>query len=671
MSKNIKGISVLNPVDVEREYYLKTVDYAIEHGFDHIQLIGPIHDYVRGNIDGMIFYEKYSRFNDEKDAEYVRMCLDVVNEACAKAKAHGIENYMWHHELYLPGEFMQAYPEVVNAYGDVEVSHPLVQDFLEEKIADFFAAYPSMDGIILTLHETSVPLLKLQNQKLGKIERVKHVTKILFDACQKRGKTLIVRPFASLEEDYEMMTAAYEEISTDLIIMDKWTQFDWSLAMPSNPFFNKIKKNPLCVEADIFGEYFGKGRLPLMLAKHIADKFDYCKDFNTVGYVARIDRNGQHPFGDVNAVNLDIYNAHLDGRDAVQAAQSFFAKKYPDAAKEVMALMEPTEQIVTDIFYINRFLFSQLSIFPDINHSKNHFYFEMMREDYKIASDEWFIPKPWARPALADILSVMQGAETKAAALFETLETLETKIEATEYKKLWVKFLNLKYVTAVWHKLAQSYMQYVRCFEVPAPEEEARFEATLSEMVALAEEGSAKLGTQFYCRIQYNGIADEPGGLAQRLANEMRESYAIEKRTRLALEAENNTDYIVCGGALEGHLLQKEVNFSDVRVHNGKLCRLPGNGKGKKWSAINAHGWFSYELTVVPGKENKILLAMESPEGIVSCRVQIGDDAHEIYCEKAGEQVFEFTCVPESDSVRIRIDRNSPYVPYVYSIRVR
>ena len=58
MRKIIKGISTLNPVDVEKEYLDLTVDYAISHGFDHYQLIGPIHDAVRGNIDGMTFSDK-------------------------------------------------------------------------------------------------------------------------------------------------------------------------------------------------------------------------------------------------------------------------------------------------------------------------------------------------------------------------------------------------------------------------------------------------------------------------------------------------------------------------------------------------------------------------------------------------------------------------------------
>ena len=76
----IKGISVLNPVDIEREYLNFTVDYAIKNGYDHFQFIGPIHNGVKGNIDGMTFSRKYSEFNGERDAKYVEYCMNVVNE---------------------------------------------------------------------------------------------------------------------------------------------------------------------------------------------------------------------------------------------------------------------------------------------------------------------------------------------------------------------------------------------------------------------------------------------------------------------------------------------------------------------------------------------------------------------------------------------------------------
>ena len=43
-------------------------DYAIANDYNHIQLNGPIHNLQRSNLDGMMFYRKYSQFNDEKDA---------------------------------------------------------------------------------------------------------------------------------------------------------------------------------------------------------------------------------------------------------------------------------------------------------------------------------------------------------------------------------------------------------------------------------------------------------------------------------------------------------------------------------------------------------------------------------------------------------------------------
>jgi len=301
---------------------------------------------VKGNCDGMTPYRKYSQFNEEKDMAYVEYSLDAVNAACEKASAAGIKTYYWHHELELPNNFREVYPETLNDLGDIEVTHPIIKDFLENKIIDFFYSYPKMDGIILTLHETKYPLLKLKNQKLGKTDRVKYVTQILHDTCKALGKELIVRTFASIEEDYQMMLDAYEQISTEMMVMDKWTQFDWSLTMPHNQFFHKIKNNPMFVEADIFGEFFGKGHLPLMLKDHMAKKFEYCEGFAPKGYCARIDRSNQIPFGSVNEVNNYILRAHYQGEDVDAVIDAFMEEKYPGAGADVKALMEKTEDIL-------------------------------------------------------------------------------------------------------------------------------------------------------------------------------------------------------------------------------------------------------------------------------------------------------------------------------------
>lgn len=667
----IKGISVCNPVDVEKDYLLFTVDYAGKMGFDHMQVIGPIHNGVRGNIDGMTPYRKYSQFNSTKDLEYVAQSMDAVNAACKKASEYGIRTYQWHHELDLPTGFKEEYPEIVNSFGDIEVTHPVVKDFLENKIIDFFYTYPDMDGIILTLHETKVPLLKLKEQKLGKVERVKYVTGILYDTCKALGKELIVRPFASIEEDYAMMAKAYAEISTDLLIMDKWTQFDWSLTLPHNAFYSKIKNNPLFVEADIFGEFFGKGRLPLMLKEHIAEKFDYCEGYSPAGYVARIDRNGEIPFGDVNEVNINILHACLNQENAEKSIDAFFYEKYPDAAMEVKAIMDPTEEILRKTIYVNGYYFTELSRFPTLNHCKNHFYFEMMREKCEIASNEWFIPKNWDRGPLKELLTEKENAVAGAAVLYERLIQLKDRIEVKEYEKLLVKFANLKLVTQIWRMLVLVFMDYVKYFETREEAYEEALEKDIDILLELKRQGVELLGNRFYCMQGDDGLIFDYIGA---FAKELRESFALEKEAFQKLCNEtDNIDFIVCGGAMEGHKLQKEVNFSDTLVRNGALCRIPGNRKGMEWSSINAHGWFSYELYIDPQKENLIQISMGSVDEKLEVKLTIGKKEVVIREQVNGKKeiAVPYTSEDGSDTVRIRFDKISGHTPCVYTIMVK
>ena len=581
-TSQIKGINVCNPVEVEKDYLLYTVEYAHKYGYNHIQINGPIHNHVIGNIDGMTPYRKYGGFDTVKNSEYIEQSLDAINTSCELAEEYGIKMYVWHHELEIPTDFTKVFPEILNEYGDVEVSHPIVRDFLENKIADFFYYYPKVSGIVLTLHETKVPLLKLKNQKLGKIERVKYVTNILYECCQKHGKELIVRPFASIDEDYEMMTKAYEEISTDLPIMDKWTQFDWSLTLPHNRFFNKIKNNPLLVETDIFGEYFGKGRLPLMLKKHLKEKFQYCNKFLPIGYVNRIDRAGKNPFGDVNEVNVMITTAYLNGKDPDVAATEFFKEKYPLCYKEIEKIMEKTEDVQIVTFYLNGYYFTELSIFPSLNHSKNHFFFEQMREDCRIASNEWFIPKDWKKADIASYIEEKQRAKDEANSLLKELEALQCKMNDEDYKALWLKFKNLQLVAKAWYELTMCFFNYVRYFETKDASFECSLHKSLDELMRVRNEGSETLGNEFYCV-----VGDLAGGAGSgvkdyidEFVQDIKTSFETEKKIEEDLLKKNLTDFVICGGAMEGHALMKEVNFSDTILKDGTMFRIPGNRKG-------------------------------------------------------------------------------------------
>ncbi len=672
LKEKVKGISIVNPDEVERNYLLFCYDYAIKNGFNHIQITGPIHDDVKGNIDGMTFNRKYSEFNGEKDADYINMCYEVVNEALEKASAHGIKSFMWHHELILPSDLGKHYPEILNENGDIEVTHPIIKDYLENKIADFFAAYPKMDGIVLTLHETKIPLLKLKNQKLNPIARVKYVTEILFNACNALGKEMIVRPFASLAEDQTMMLKAFAEISKDLMVMDKWTKFDWSLSLPDNDFFEEITENPFLVETDIFGEYFGKGALPIMFKEHIEQKYRHCEQYPNSGYVSRIDRDYQNPFGSVNEVNLVVMHAITNGLNIEEAVDRFFEEKYGEAGKDVRAIMEKTEENQKKIFYMQGYYFTQGSYFPELNHSKNHFYFEIMKDDYAIASDEWFIPVGWERNSIEGLLTEKDEAVAEAIQMLKEIEALKGKMPNEEYDKIWIKFKNLDYVAKIWRELCYAFYNYTKYFE----RGDNKYEAALLENLRIIDEfnadGRNTLGTAFY---NYNGAGGEifrTSSINADFCACLKADFEAEKVAITQMQKETDlTDYVICGSCCEGHKLKKEVNFSDTLLLDGSFCRVCGNNRGAEWSAINSHGWFSYELKVKPNAENKIIFNLGSATENLSVVINIDGEIYKLQEKIAGRKDYEFSYNAKTDNVRVRIDRVDRNTPFVFSIKVK
>lgn len=671
--KKVRGINILNPVEVDRDYYLMAIDYAIANDYNHIQLNGPIHNLQRSNLDGMMFYRKYSRFNDEKDAEYVRHCMAVVNECLEKSHAAGIKTYMWHHELEIPNGFNAAFPEILNEYGDVEVSHPIIKDFLENKIMDFFAAYPLMDGFVLTYFETKVPLLRLKKQKLTTDEIMTYVTKILYDTCKKLGKEVIVRTDATVEEDYQVLLDAYERVATeDLMIMDKWTQYDWSLSLPANYFIRNIKKNPMIVETDLFGEYFGKGRLPLMLKGHIQKRFAFCEQYEPAGYCSRIDRGGFSAFGTVNEVNLHIMKAVLNGYDLEETISKFFCENYGSAGAAVQSIMEKTEGVVRRMLFANGYYYSELSWFPALNHCKNHFYFELMRENYAIASNEWFVPVKYERGAVQNIFDDLSFARAEAVAAMSEIEMLEDQLPAEQYEQLYIDFKNLELAACCWEELAKVFFHYVRYFDEKDDSHKEAFYAALMALERLDNEGKTLLDSVFYCNFQDVHAQRQHGNNILDFIREVRASFNYEETKRREQELLVLTDYILCGSGCEGHAVQKEVNFSDTLLIDGELIRMPGNRAGMEWSTITAHGWFSYEIALKKNAVNTISIVTGSTTDILKMKVTIGKREYVIDQACCGKCTVELSYLadPEENSARIMIEKISANMPLVYEIKV-
>ncbi len=679
MNKRIKGISFLNPVNIEADYLMKCADYAIEHGVTHFELIGPTHSPVRGNCDGMMFYRKYSQFNSDKDADYVNFCIKVVNEALDKVAAHGIKSYYWHHELEVPVGFDEVYPEIHNADGDVEVTHPLIKDFLENKIEDFFFTYPNMSGIVLTLHETRIPLLKLKNQKLDKVERVKYVTEILYETCKRLGKELIVRPFASIAKDYDDLMDAYERISADLLVCDKWTKYDWSLFRPSNPFFERIK-NPLVVETDIFGEYFGKGFLPLMLKKHITEKVEYCDSYKVRGYVSRIDRGGFIPFGTPNEVNLEIMDAAVDGRDVDEAITAFFNREYGEYGPIVKEAMTDTEELQVMAMHAEGKVLHWLSLFPPLFTLKGAY--RIFRTDFKLTDEQLAEGFKFFRPEV--VLRDKDEAIAKITEKLALIKTLEGKLDPDKYYSLYMRFTNFYYVAKIFKELCVAYIGMAKYFEFEDESALPEIYAAIDRMTELDKAGYKELGKDWYCEVlslkpgnaflTYSIKVDYSERTSQvyHLKSMLGRAIEMEVEARRMLKEGNPVDFIVAGGCNEGHNRQSEPNFSGALTLEDGNCRTAGSERGAFWSVLKAHGWFSYDMKVRPNQENTVVIRGKGHTGTFSIDITIDGvmTRHSVTGDGILEVSRTFTPLKDATEVTVRVDRNSDSLPFVYTLKM-
>jgi len=678
MTELIKGISFLNPVNIDEDYLKKCADYAISHNAKHFEIIGPTHCPIKGNIDGMILYRKYAQFNDCKDTEYIRYCEKVVNEVLDMVSAYGIKSYYWHHELEVPINFGDVYPEIHNADGDVEVTHPRLKDFLVNKIEDFFYTYPKMSGIVLTLHETRIPLLKLKNQKLGKVERVKYVTEILYETCNRLGKELIVRPFASIAQDYDDLMDAYEQISTELKVCDKWTKYDWSLTRPHNPFLTRIK-NPLLIETDIFGEYFGKGFLPLMLKNHIIEKVKYCNSLGIKGYVSRIDREGHIAFGTPNEVNLEIMDAAVDGADIDAAIDGFFKNEYGQYADIVKEAMSGTEELQVKILYAQGYEISFLSIFPPLFMIKG--LYKLFRDDYVLSEQQ--IEEGFEKVKYDVAIKEKQEAIAETEKKLELIKSLEGKLDDEKYYNLYMRFRNLEIAAKIFAHLVTLCYGLARYFEHNDEDALKKVYESIEIMRALDKEGFDELGKDFYFEVLSfekgspfikfglgSDNTDPRDGHVYLLDKVLKKAIDMEVVTNRELLARNATDFIIAGGFSEEHNPKCEGQFSiGLTMHDGS-CRTAGSPRGSEWSVVKTYGWFTYEMKVKPGVENVLTVTGKGEDGTFSIDIEINGEMKRY--KKSGEGFVDikhrFTSKEGQDIVTVRIDRNSASLPFIYKM---
>lgn len=88
------------------------------------------------------------------------------------------------------------------------------------------------------------------------------------------------------------------------------------------------------------------------------------------------------------------------------------------------------------------------------------------------------------------------------------------------------------------------------------------------------------------------------------------------------------------------------------------------------WSTVKTHGWFSYDMKVKAGVENTITITGKGEGGVLSFDLTIDGVTTRHSVSKDGKVAIKhsFVAKPGVDKVTVKIERNSAYMPFIYSV---
>ena len=70
--------------------------------------------------------------------------------------------------------------------------------------------------------------------------------------------------------------------------------------------------------------------------------------------------------------------------------------------------------------------------------------------------------------------------------------------------------------------------------------------------------------------------------------------------------------------------------LSDTYLREEGIYRIPGTYRGKASSTVNAHGWFSYEVSMKPAAVNTLVVSASGSEGHIDFDLTIGSQRFEV-----------------------------------------
>jgi hypothetical protein len=222
------------------------------------------------------------------------------------ATERGIPYYLWLHEFNdMPKRFLKD--------GVLQMDHPELFPFLEDRYERLLRILPDAAGFVLTFHESDFRVFRSSQvaSQHDVPERIYRVAKFFHDFLRKRNKQLIIRNFFYEPLEMEYFQQALDRLPDDIISMCKDTTHEFHPFYPWDPQHGRSGGKRQIIEIDIGVEKAWSSQGVYAQTDYIRRVAQRAQEKRLAGLVCRARLIGDRPFEDHHEVNLFAFSRYL------------------------------------------------------------------------------------------------------------------------------------------------------------------------------------------------------------------------------------------------------------------------------------------------------------------------------------------------------------------------
>ncbi len=446
------------------------------YGVNHIQLM----DKSAWSGAGFLDYEG-DQLPDPKMAQ-------DINGIIEKAHAKEAEVFIWVHELAALPESILA--EIQRPDGSCDLSGDSLWEMLHNRYAELVRRLPELDGIIVTLRETQLPIHLQQTIGMTPVQAVEKIIDVLRTASRRK---LFIRTFSVTPGELDTLSTAVHNAPADVGVMTKVICKDWHPYRPFNPEIGQFPERDQIVEFDLAGEYLGQGLIPYCNPEYFRMCFDFLREKKVQGVVGRINRLQNEVFGTFNEINIHAFNRYArdDRAEARHVWDEWLEAKYgPRNGEYVRPILEKTAEIVHDgLFSLRwRMMNYHSTAAPNLNYPRTRVATQSLAK-----WDAWYQPlHDELEHPTDDTFERASAQKDKALLLVEAarcdLRLARPYITEAQTSELAAALRQTEGVVRLYRGLDRAYFALRALEENPSPDRQARAQACNRELAELIDE---------------------------------------------------------------------------------------------------------------------------------------------------------------------------------------